>query len=101
MKKEFKGMKHTREIAGEITGKKYLLTEMKVGKYLIQRYKSIFTNRSGKEDCNIYQKVKRMNFVGYEAFLRIECETGDVIRQYNKMPGCISMEFLKQEGFID
>lgn len=74
--------------------------------YDIRVSPSIFTNRNGKFDCSIAKENKDHGWMTPEG-VRVSCiariayESGDFLRNYESLPGEISMDFLQKNGFVD
>lgn len=71
----------------------------------ISKNKSIFVSRTDKEDVNIY---KQSNWGHrdpdnnlYCCCMKIAAEDGTILRSYEDIPEHITVDFLKQSGFIN
>ena len=74
-------------------------------KVMVYRGPSIFTNRQGKEDCAVEVSGPwggmEANGKRYHSVIRIACESGEVLRQYETMPKDITLDWLRQAGYVD
>lgn len=72
--------------------------------WLIKRAKSCFTARPGKDDVSVYKQSVwgRRGSDGnlYKCCLRLAAEDGSLLRDYEAVPNHITVEYLKQNGFI-
>lgn len=73
--------------------------------WLIKRRASIFTSRNGKEDVRIDVESdhggKEADGKRYSGVQVIAAESGEMIRNYGPVPEDITLDFLKQAGFVD
>ena len=74
-------------------------------KWLITRAKSCFMSRNNKEDVSVYKRSawgrRQQDGNLYKCCLRVAAEDGALIRDYEAIPLHITIEWLKQAGFID
>lgn len=74
-------------------------------KWLIQKSPSCFVSRNGKYDVGVYKRStwgsRESDGKLYKCCLRIAAEDGSLIRDYEAIPSHITLEWLKQSGFID
>jgi len=79
--------------------------EHNANKWWISRAPSHFVSRSGKDDVSIYKQStwgrRQPDGNLYMCCLRYSAENGDLIRYYATVPPQITVEWLKQAGFID
>lgn len=73
--------------------------------YVVKRVPSIFTNRSGKEDCYISKQCKthgarESDGKLYSCVARIAAESGEFIRSHEPLPAEITLPLLHQWGFV-
>ena len=70
---------------------------------IVQRGKSVFVSRTGKDDCIICKRTKHgfkeSDGKRYSIVYRIACESGDVLRGSGNCP--VNIDFLKDNAFID
>ena len=73
--------------------------------WLILKAKSVFSSRKEKSDISIYKKScwgrRQADGYLYKCCVRFACEDGSVVRDYEAIPSFITMEFLKDKGFLN
>lgn len=71
----------------------------------IKRSGSIFTFRNGKEDVWISVEndhgAKEADGKYYSGAMVLAAESGEVLRHYVPVPKDLTVDFLKQAGFVD
>lgn len=74
-------------------------------RWWINRAPSCFTSRKGKEDVSVYKKSawgrRQPDGFLYKCCLRLSAEDGALVRDYESVPSHITVEWLRQNGFID
>jgi len=78
---------------------------IKNSEYLIKKHPSIFMSRAGRQDCSIFKQcethgIRENNNKLYTIIAIIESETGEYIRNYERLPPEITFPLLQQWGFI-
>jgi hypothetical protein len=76
---------------------------MKVGNHYITLTNSPFVSRQGKKDCVISVKGNwgvRKKDGYYHSVIRLAFESGEILRQYEPFPSEITLELLKNWGFL-
>lgn len=72
--------------------------------WLILKEKSVFVSRKGKSDVSIYKKScwgrRQIDGLLYKCCVRFASEDGSVVRDYEAIPSIITVEFLKDKGFV-
>jgi hypothetical protein len=72
--------------------------------YWIIKVPSCFTSRKGKDDVSIYKRStwgrRQPDGELYRCCLRLDAETGTVVRNYESIHQQITVDWLKQVGFI-
>lgn len=79
--------------------------------YKILRRPSIFTNRNNasgvREDCLILVQNSEWGSRDkndgrlYRMVAMLEAETGNVLREYSRLPVSLTADFLRSNGFLD
>lgn len=74
-------------------------------RFLINKEQSCFVSRTGKYDISIYRRSswgrRQPDGKLYKCCMRLAAEDGSLLRHYESIPPHITVEWLKQEGFID
>lgn len=74
-------------------------------KWLIKRGPSVFVSRSGKEDVKIFKQAewgsRESDGKLYNCRRILAAEDGSMVRDYEAVPNEITVEWLRQAGFID
>ena len=72
--------------------------------YWIIKAPSCFTSRKGKEDVSVYKRGswgrRQPDGKLYRCCLRLDAESGNLVRVYESIPQQINVGWLKQVGFI-
>ena len=79
--------------------------EHKGNHWWINKAPSCFTYRSGKQDVSVYKRSswgrRQPDGKLYKCCLRLAAEDGSLLRDYEAVPLHITVEWLRQAGFID
>lgn len=71
----------------------------------INRAPSCFTTRNGRDDVSVYKRSawgrRQPDGKLYKCCLRVAAEDGALIRDYEAIPLHITIDWLKQAGFVD
>ena len=72
--------------------------------YWIIKAPSCFISRKGKDDVSIYKcgswGRRQPDGKLYRCCLKLDAEDGNVVRNYESIPQQVTVEWLKQVGFI-
>lgn len=74
-------------------------------KWRIARQPSIFTFRSGRRDVYIMREsdwgARESDGRRYMTCQRLAAEDGSLLRNYEAIPGFMTSEWLREQGFVD
>ncbi len=72
--------------------------------YWVGKGPSCFTFRKGKDDVSIYKRGlwgrRQPDGKLYRCCLKLDAESGNVVRDYEALPNQFTVNWLKQVGFI-